>query len=186
MIEHDRTGRVWVRGRRSQRRLNSESTTGASPIRLSRHKRYGDKNIRVATGVLDHLALPCVGARRTVPRPVRAYNSGEYRATREHRPCQLHWAVANAAQWFDPMLFITSEARILRNPPMKRQPKQAGCDGPTLYRHNEMANLAFYDGHVAAMRKDKVWIADDYDNHPYNPGMWAVKFDMWMKNGGTR
>ncbi len=69
---------------------------------------------------------------------------------------------------------------------MKRQPKQAGCDGPTPYRHNEMANLAFYDGHVAAMRKDKVWIADDYNNHPYNPGMWAVKFDMWMKNGGTR
>lgn len=66
------------------------------------------------------------------------------------------------------------------------QYKEAGCDGPTLYRHNEMANLAFYDGHVEALRKEKVWIGDDYNNQPYNPGMWAVKLDMWMKNGGTR
>ena len=64
--------------------------------------------------------------------------------------------------------------------------KQAGCGGPTMYRHNHMANLAFYDGHVSAMRKDKVWMADEFNNSPYNPGMWAVKLEVWYKNGGTK
>lgn len=28
--------------------------------------------------------------------------------------------------------------------------KDVGCDGPTLYRHNDGVNMAFYDGHVYA------------------------------------
>lgn len=64
--------------------------------------------------------------------------------------------------------------------------KAAGCGGPTLYRHSNRANLAFYDGHVAAMPKEKVWIADDFNNSPYTPGMWVVKLEIWKKYGGTQ
>ncbi|MHC4539615.1 MAG: H-X9-DG-CTERM domain-containing protein, partial [Planctomycetota bacterium] len=31
------------------------------------------------------------------------------------------------------------------------QYKQVGCGGPTMYRHNDKANLAFYDGHVESV-----------------------------------
>lgn len=50
--------------------------------------------------------------------------------------------------------------------------KDVGCEGPTLYRHAEGVNLAFYDGHVQHMKKNKVWIQEDYDAG--SPGMWSV------------
>ena len=50
--------------------------------------------------------------------------------------------------------------------------KQVGCDGPTLYRHSEGVNMAFYDGHVAYMKKEKVFLKDAWDAGA--PGMWSV------------
>jgi prepilin-type N-terminal cleavage/methylation domain-containing protein/prepilin-type processing-associated H-X9-DG protein len=64
------------------------------------------------------------------------------------------------------------------------QYKQVGCEGPTMYRHNEAANLAFYDGHVETWHKTKLWIPEHATQHPYRPGMWVVKEDIWRKNGG--
>jgi prepilin-type N-terminal cleavage/methylation domain-containing protein/prepilin-type processing-associated H-X9-DG protein len=50
--------------------------------------------------------------------------------------------------------------------------KDVGCDGPTLYRHQEGVNIAFYDGHVEYMKKEKVWIQEDWD---YGlPHMWST------------
>jgi prepilin-type N-terminal cleavage/methylation domain-containing protein/prepilin-type processing-associated H-X9-DG protein len=54
--------------------------------------------------------------------------------------------------------------------------KDVGCDGPTLYRHSEGVNLAFYDGHVEYMKKDKVWNEDDYGAG--RAGMWST-FNHW-------
>jgi prepilin-type processing-associated H-X9-DG protein len=53
--------------------------------------------------------------------------------------------------------------------------KDAGCGGPTLYRHNEGANLAFYDGHAERMAKEKVWIPDHFYSTPKQPGMWVAR-----------
>lgn len=50
--------------------------------------------------------------------------------------------------------------------------KQVGTDGPTLYRHSEGVNLAFYDGHTAYMKKEKVFNIDAWDAG--TPGMWSV------------
>lgn len=50
--------------------------------------------------------------------------------------------------------------------------KDVGCDGPTLYRHSEGVNIAFYDGHVEHMKKDRVWRQEDYDSG--SPGMWST------------
>ena len=47
--------------------------------------------------------------------------------------------------------------------------KDVGCDGPTLYRHAEGTNFAFYDGHMEHMKKDKVWNIDDWGGG--RPGM---------------
>lgn len=47
-------------------------------------------------------------------------------------------------------------------------------DGPVIYRHNEGANVAFYDGHVKWLRKEAVFIKEDYEASPKNPGMWVV------------
>lgn len=62
--------------------------------------------------------------------------------------------------------------------------KSTGVGGPTLYRHNERTNLAFYDGHVENWRKDELWVPEDYDQRPYEPGIWVVKKDVWVKHGG--
>jgi len=64
------------------------------------------------------------------------------------------------------------------------QYKAAGAEGPTMYRHNEAANLAFYDGHVETWHKTKLWIPEHAQVKPYQPGMWVVKRDIWEKNGG--
>jgi prepilin-type N-terminal cleavage/methylation domain-containing protein/prepilin-type processing-associated H-X9-DG protein len=65
-----------------------------------------------------------------------------------------------------------------------RDYKNVGCGGPTMYRHNEAANLAFYDGHVESRHKSKVWIPEHAEQQPYLPGMWVVKLDIWQQNGG--
>lgn len=54
--------------------------------------------------------------------------------------------------------------------------KGVGCDGPTLYRHSEGVNLAFYDGHVEHRKKDKVWSEEEFQAG--RPGMWSV-FKHW-------
>lgn len=54
--------------------------------------------------------------------------------------------------------------------------KQAGADGPTLYRHNNGANLAFYDGHMQYMKKEKVFLLKDWQDG--TPGMWST-FRHW-------
>lgn len=50
--------------------------------------------------------------------------------------------------------------------------QNAGCAGPTMYRHNDGASFNFYDGHVEYMKKEKVWIEENWDNKW--PGMWSV------------
>ena len=59
---------------------------------------------------------------------------------------------------------------------LTKQCKDVGCDGPTLYRHNEGVNLAFYDGHVEYRKKEKVWSQEAWDAG--NPGMWST-FRNW-------
>ena len=61
--------------------------------------------------------------------------------------------------------------------------KSAGTGGPTLYRHDEGANLGFYDGHAEHMAKQRVWIAADYPNQP---GMWVAVRDVWLRSRGYR
>ena len=53
-----------------------------------------------------------------------------------------------------------------------------------MYRHNESANLAFYDGHVETWHKSKLWIPEDAQVKPYRPGIWVVKREIWEQNGG--
>jgi len=62
--------------------------------------------------------------------------------------------------------------------------KAAGCGGPTMYRHNESANLAFYDGHVESWHKSKLWIPEHATQKPYQTGIWVVKRETWEENGG--
>jgi prepilin-type N-terminal cleavage/methylation domain-containing protein/prepilin-type processing-associated H-X9-DG protein len=51
--------------------------------------------------------------------------------------------------------------------------------GPTLYRHNEGANVAFYDGHVSYMKKQDIFVTKDYDGRPQNPGMWVADMGLY-------
>jgi prepilin-type N-terminal cleavage/methylation domain-containing protein/prepilin-type processing-associated H-X9-DG protein len=53
--------------------------------------------------------------------------------------------------------------------------------GPTIYRHNEGANVAFYDGHVNWLRKKEVFIIEDYETSPKNPGMWVSDLGLYCQ-----
>ena len=53
--------------------------------------------------------------------------------------------------------------------------KSHGFHGPTIYRHNEGANIAFYDGHVEYRKKQEIFIKADYQANPKKPGMWKAK-----------
>jgi prepilin-type N-terminal cleavage/methylation domain-containing protein/prepilin-type processing-associated H-X9-DG protein len=59
--------------------------------------------------------------------------------------------------------------------------KNAGNGGPTLYRHNEGANIGFYDGHAQKIRKEKVWIQENWDANPKRPEMWVAVPEVWNK-----
>lgn len=59
--------------------------------------------------------------------------------------------------------------------------KDAGTGGPTMYRHNEGANIAFYDGHAERIRKEKVWIQENWNGNPKIPGMWVAVPEVWNK-----
>jgi len=59
--------------------------------------------------------------------------------------------------------------------------KDAGCGGPTLYRHNDGAQLAFYDGHAERLPKHRVWVQEDYDAVPKRPGMWVANLETWNR-----
>jgi prepilin-type N-terminal cleavage/methylation domain-containing protein/prepilin-type processing-associated H-X9-DG protein len=48
-----------------------------------------------------------------------------------------------------------------------------GIYGPVFYRHDEGANVGFYDGHVEYMRKKAVFNHQDWING--RPGMWTVR-----------
>lgn len=50
--------------------------------------------------------------------------------------------------------------------------KGVGCDGPTLYRHSEGANLLFYDGHAEWWAKERVFVIDDWGDG--RPGIWSI------------
>lgn len=73
----------------------------------------------------------------------------------------LHWKGANHTIGWD----VLGQDTIMPY-------KNVGCDGPVLYRHSEGANMAFYDGHVEYMKKEKAWRQESWNVGM--PGMWSV------------
>jgi prepilin-type N-terminal cleavage/methylation domain-containing protein/prepilin-type processing-associated H-X9-DG protein len=60
--------------------------------------------------------------------------------------------------------------------------KDAGTGGPTLYRHNEGANLGFYDGHAELRPKEQVFVHQDYYGRgDKKPGIWVAVPEIWNK-----
>jgi prepilin-type N-terminal cleavage/methylation domain-containing protein/prepilin-type processing-associated H-X9-DG protein len=52
--------------------------------------------------------------------------------------------------------------------------KAAGLNGPVIYRHDEGANVGFYDGHVGYLKKQQIYIDADWKASPKRPGMWTA------------
>ncbi len=104
----------------------------------------------------DWFAIKYAGHRDTsVPNP-----SGELVFT-ESNDWWLWWKGANYIDGWD----VLGQATIIPY-------KEVGCDGPTLYRHKDGANMAFYDGHVEYMKKERVYNQEAYDSG--TPGMWST------------
>lgn len=114
------------------------------------------------------MAIPMLGYKMsTIKQPAEKLHFGE---------AHDWWSQWRGANYIDGWDVLGQDGSV-------NEYKQVGCGGPTMYRHNEAANLAFYDGHVEAMRKDKVWIPE-HAQEPYQPGMWVVKRETWEENGG--
>jgi prepilin-type N-terminal cleavage/methylation domain-containing protein/prepilin-type processing-associated H-X9-DG protein len=54
--------------------------------------------------------------------------------------------------------------------------------GPVLYRHSEGANIGFYDGHTAFMKKQDIFVKEDRDASPRRPDMWAANLALYLLN----
>lgn len=52
--------------------------------------------------------------------------------------------------------------------------KKIGIHGPTIYRHNDGVNILFYDGHSDYMKKEDVFIIEDFEASPKRPRMWVA------------
>lgn len=48
--------------------------------------------------------------------------------------------------------------------------------GPVFYRHSDGADVGFYDGHVEYMKKNEVFVEDDWYASPKKSGMWAINY----------
>jgi prepilin-type N-terminal cleavage/methylation domain-containing protein/prepilin-type processing-associated H-X9-DG protein len=46
--------------------------------------------------------------------------------------------------------------------------------GPTIYRHDEGANIGFYDCHTEWRKKQDIFVSADYAATPQRPGMWLA------------
>ncbi len=53
--------------------------------------------------------------------------------------------------------------------------------GPVMYRHSEGANVAYYDGHVSYLRKQEIFVKEDYDASPKKPGMWVSDTALYLR-----
>lgn len=53
-----------------------------------------------------------------------------------------------------------------------------GYDGPTLYRHNEGAVIGFYDGHAECLKKQEVFVREDFRK---KPGLWIADVAAWAR-----
>jgi len=60
--------------------------------------------------------------------------------------------------------------------------KDVGIHGPTIYRHDEGANVLFYDGHTEPLKKERLFIIEDFEANPKNPGMWVGDMGEYNKN----
>lgn len=54
--------------------------------------------------------------------------------------------------------------------------------GPTIYRHNEGADVAFYDGHVKYLKKEDIFVIEDYEANLKKPGMWVVNLAFYREH----
>jgi prepilin-type processing-associated H-X9-DG protein len=57
----------------------------------------------------------------------------------------------------------------------KAPPEGGRMDGPVFYRHEDGADVGFYDGHVEYMKKWDIFVIDNYLASPKKPGMWSIK-----------
>jgi prepilin-type N-terminal cleavage/methylation domain-containing protein/prepilin-type processing-associated H-X9-DG protein len=55
---------------------------------------------------------------------------------------------------------------------VNKSPFKSG--GAVMYRHAEGANVGFYDGHLEYLKKEKIFIVDDYNKSPKWAGMWTA------------
>ena len=44
---------------------------------------------------------------------------------------------------------------------------------PVFYRHSEGALIGFYDGHAAYLKKEQIFVLDDWNASPKRAGMWT-------------
>lgn len=85
----------------------------------------------------------------------------------------VDWWVGWPSADFENGWDILGQANILTY----KHAEDHGCPrnfhGPTIYRHDEGVNIGFYDGHVGYLKKEEVFIKDDFNAHKRS--MWWVK-----------
>ena len=74
----------------------------------------------------------------------------------------VQWSASNYEEGWD----ILGQANI-------QAYKDEQIHGPTIYRHNEGANILFYDGHSEPKNKEEIFNLEEWESSPKKPGMWV-------------
>ncbi|MCK5564926.1 MAG: type II secretion system protein [Planctomycetes bacterium] len=59
--------------------------------------------------------------------------------------------------------------------------KDRNLHGPTIYRHNEGANILFYDAHTEPGKKTEIFDLEEWQADPVNPNMWIGSMSTYVK-----
>ena len=59
--------------------------------------------------------------------------------------------------------------------------KDKGVHGPTIYRHNDGANILFFDGHSERYVKEELFVIEDWEASPKKPGKWSGYMSTYSK-----
>jgi prepilin-type N-terminal cleavage/methylation domain-containing protein/prepilin-type processing-associated H-X9-DG protein len=167
--------RIWYQDRTFRKYLNVEDYIVSSNLKAMPKEFLcpADKISKKKTDIEDRISY---AYNNTDWRPwTIAYTIVGYKVTTVKNPAETlnfidavdFWVDINGAHY----VYVWDRIKDTTN--MSQWPADISGDA-AMYRHNEGANIGFYDGHAQWMKKQDIFYRDGYNMTPARMGMWTA------------